>query len=145
MDRSQTDPDAFIASLPDDAREDVAALDAEIRQIMEGQERVLWEGVMWGGTEQRIIGYGAQRSVNRGGQEVDWFLVGLARQKEHLSLYVNAVEDGAYLVKRYADRLGKVRVGSAAVTFRRLADVDRSALRELLLRARALTTTPEVA
>ena len=124
MQRSDTDPDQFIASLPDGVREDIAALDAEIAAIMAGHERVLWEGVMWGGTEQRIIGYGAQRYVNRSGQDVDWFLIGLARQKGHLSLYVNAADDGAYLGQRYADRLGKVKVGSATITFKRLADLD---------------------
>jgi len=131
------DPDSFIAALPDGVREDVAALDAEIGAALAGEERVLWEGVMWGGTEQRIIGYGSQRYMNRSGTKVDWFLVGLARQKDHLSLYVNAVDDGAYLVKRYADRLGKARVGSAVITFRRLADLDRVVLRELLSRVRA--------
>ena len=89
-------------------------------------------------TDQHIIGYGSQRSVNRSGAEVDWFLVGLACQKAHLSLYVSAVDEGAYLVKRYADRLGKVKIGSAVITFKRLADMDRSVLREMVTRAREL-------
>jgi hypothetical protein len=135
MHRSTTTPDAYIASLPDGIREDIAALDREISTVLDGQERVLWEGVFWGGTEQRIIGYGASRSVSRSGAEVDWFIVGLARQKQHLSLYVNAVADGGYIVRRYADRLGKVKVGSANVTFRKLADLDLDVLRELLRRA----------
>jgi hypothetical protein len=93
---------------------------------------------MWGGTQQRIIGYGSHRYVNRSGKDVEWFVIGLARQKQHLSLYVNAVEDGAYLVQGYADRLGRVKVGSANVTFRRLADLDLAVLRELLDRAARL-------
>jgi hypothetical protein len=136
MQRSETDPDDFIASLPDGAREDVAALDAEITALMSGHERVLWEGVMWGGTEQRIIGYGAQRYVNRSGKQVDWFLIGLARQKDHLSLYVNAADEAGYLSQRFAGKLGRVKVGSANITFKRLSDVDLPALRELLAAAR---------
>jgi hypothetical protein len=137
MQRTETDPDELIASLPDGTREDVAALDALIAGIMAGHERVLWEGVMWGGTEQRIIGYGAQRYVNRSGKQVDWFLIGLAKQKDHLSLYVNAADDVGYLSQRFAGKLGKVKVGSANITFRRLSDVDLLALRELLAAARA--------
>jgi hypothetical protein len=140
MQRSDIAPDAFIASLPEGVREDVAALDVEIGTIMAGRDRDLWEGAMWGGTEQRIIGYGRQRYVNRSGQEVDWFLIGLARQKSHLSLYVNAVQDGAYVGQLYADRLGKVKVGSASITFKRLADLDLPVLRELLTRARDLSS-----
>jgi hypothetical protein len=136
MQRTDTDPDAFIASLPDGAREDVAVLDAEISRIMAGHERVLWEGPMWGGTEQRIIGYGAQRYVNRSGKQVDWFLIGVAKQKDHLSLYVNAAGEGGYLGQRFAGRLGKVKVGSANITFKRLTDLDLPVLRELLTSAR---------
>jgi len=67
-------------------------------------------------------------------------VIGLAVQKAHLSLYVSAAEDGRYLVKRYADRLGRVKVGSANVTFKRLSDVDLSVLLEMARRARDLMT-----
>jgi hypothetical protein len=142
MQRSDTDPDELIAALPDGVREDVAALDRDIGALMVGHERALWEGTMWGGTEQRIIGYGAQHYVNRSGKSVDWFLIGLARQKDHLSLYVNAAEDGAYLGQRYADRLGKVKVGSASITFKRVSDLDMPTLREMVIRARELAYGP---
>jgi hypothetical protein len=138
MQRSTTPVDEHIASLPEGIRGDFAALDAELSAVMPTEERVLWEGKMWGGTDQRVVGYGAYRQQNRSGQAVDWFIVGLAAQKNHISLYVSAVEDGQYLVKRYADRLGKVKVGSAYVTFRRLSDLDLSAVREMAGRAREL-------
>jgi hypothetical protein len=70
--------------------------------------------------------------------DVEWFVVGLAAQKAYLSLYVNAAEDGQYLAKRYADRLGRVKVGSANVSFRRLADLDLPAALEMAERARDL-------
>lgn len=135
MERSTTTPDEFIASLPEDVRPDIAALDRLIAGAMAGKERVLWQGVLWGGSEQRIIGYGATRYTNRSGREVDWFKVGLARQKDHISLYINAAADGGYLVQAYADRLGKVKVGAANVAFKRLADLDQEALLELVQRA----------
>lgn len=94
MERTTTDPDDLIASLPDRFRDDVARLDAEISRVMAGHPRVLWEGVFWGGTEQRIIGYGDLVQRRSRGEPVEWFVVGLAAQKDHLSLYVNAVEDG---------------------------------------------------
>jgi hypothetical protein len=140
MERSTTSPDEFIASLPDSVRADIATLDGVLSAAMAGQERVLWEGPMWGGTHQRIIGYGAMHYVNRSGTAVDWFVVGLAAQKQHLSLYVSAVVDGAYVLHEYADRLGKVKVGSANVTFRRAADIHLDVLRAMATRAREATT-----
>lgn len=136
MERSTTTPDGFIASLPEDQRADIATLDAVIAEEMAGLERVLWEGVLWGGSHQRIIGYGGDRYTNRSGKEVDWYLVGLARQKDHITLYVNAVDGGTYLIRDYGSRLGKVRIGSAHATFRRASDVDQDVLRELLRRTR---------
>ena len=127
----------FLESLPDGVREDMTALDAELAPVF-GADRVLWEGPMWGGTEQRIIGYGRMVQRQRSG-DVEWFVVGLAAQKAHLSLYVNAVEDGQYLVRQWAERLGRVKVGSANVTFKRLADVDLPAVVALAERARDLT------
>ena len=138
MQATDTPIPEFLASLPDGVREDMTALDAELAPVF-GGERVLWQGPMWGGTEQRIIGYGRMVQRSRSGDEVDWFVVGLAAQKAHLSLYVNAVDDGQYLVKRWADRLGRVKVGSANATFRRLADVDVAGVVALAERAHDLT------
>ena len=138
MQRSSTSPDDHIASLPDAVRDDIVTLDAELTRIFAGHERVLWEGPMWGGTHQRIIGYGAYAYEGRSGASGDWFVIGLAVQKSHLSLYVSGAEDGQYLAKRYADRLGKVKVGSANVTFKRLSDVELPVVLEMAERARDL-------
>ena len=119
MDRSSTPPDEHIASLPDGVRDDIATLDARIGEVMAGHERVLWEGVFWGGTQQRIIGYGSYRYKGRSGAEGEWFVVGLAAQKNYLSLYVSGAEGGTSLAKLYAPRLGKVKAGSANLQFKR--------------------------
>lgn len=142
MQRSSTTPDEFIATLRDGVRDDIQDLDADLARIFAGEERVLWEGPMWGGAEQRIIGYGAYRYEGRSGASGDWFVIGLAAQKAHLSLYVSGAEDGQYLAKRYADRLGKVKVGSANVTFKHLDDLNLPVVLEMAERARDLVLGP---
>ncbi len=139
MERSKTSPDAFIASLPDDVRDDIATLDATITAALPDLDRVLWEGVFWGGTMQRIIGYGTYRYTGRSGASGEWFVVGLAAQKAHLSLYVNAARDGGYVGQEYAARLGKVKAGKANITFKRASDVNLDVLRELVVAARDAT------
>jgi hypothetical protein len=96
---------------------------------------VLWEGVFWGGTEQSIIGYGTIEQPRPRSRTVEWFLLGLARQKNYLSLYVNAVEDGAYLARAYGKRLGRTRVGSASISFASADDFDLEVLREMAAHA----------
>jgi len=144
MERSDTDPADVIAIAPEPLREDFATLDARIAEVMAGLPRTVWEGKFWGGTQQRIIGYGEYHYQGKSGAEGEWFVVGLAAQKQYLSVYVNAAEDGEYLVKRYVGRLGKVKAGSANVTFRRLADVDLDALLEMVARARELLAADPV-
>jgi hypothetical protein len=139
MERSATPPEEFIASLPDGVREEIETLDATIAPVMAGLERTLWEGVFWGGSAQRIIGYGSYRYKGRSGAEGEWFIVGLAAQKNYISLYVSGAEGGESLAKLYAARLGKVKAGSANLQFKRAADVDLDVLREMVVRARDLT------
>jgi hypothetical protein len=138
MERStKTTPDEFIAGLPDAVRDDIATLDTVIAEEMQGTERVLWEGPMWGGTDQRIIGYGSHQYVNRSGTHVDWYVIGLAAQKNYLSLYVNAADADGYILGRYAAKLGKVKIGSANATFKRASDIDLDVLGQMVAEARA--------
>jgi hypothetical protein len=133
-------PDEYLSSITDEAiRAHMLRLDSVISDAMPGRCRRLWEGIFWGGTEQSIIGYGDLVQPRPRGKTVEWFLVGLARQKKHFSLYVNAVVDGVYLGQHDADRLGNVKVGAASITFTRVDGVDLGALRELLGRADELT------
>ncbi|MDN4478379.1 hypothetical protein [Demequina lignilytica] len=131
--RTADDVDAFLAASPRAGT--LQAVDAALRAGMPGAPRTLWRGVFWGGTDQAIVGYGDIRQPRPRGADVDWFLIGLAEQKNHVSLYVNAVADGAYLAHRYAERLGRVKVGSAVVTFRRLEDLDLAVVTEMAARA----------
>lgn len=100
MERTSADVDAFLADLPDARRDDMVALDTLIRTHLGPRERELWQGVFWGGTEQQIIGYARIEQPRPKGPAVEWFLIGLALQKDHISLYVNAAADGAYLTKK---------------------------------------------
>lgn len=136
MKKTRRNPTLYLGTLPADVRAPMRQLDRLISRIMKGKGRRLWEGVFWGGTPQVIIGYGDFSQSRPRGKTVDWFMVGLAQQKNYLSLYVNAVEDGQYLSHKYRSRLGKVKVGSASISFRRLEDVDLDALTELLAAAR---------
>jgi hypothetical protein len=136
----ETSPDDHLASIDDsEVRVAMVTLDAAIVAAMPARRRVLWQGVFWGGTEQSIIGYGVMRQVRPKGEEVEWFLVGLARQQRHYSVYVNAVDDGDYLGRQYADRLGKVKLGAASIGFRSVDDLDLDGFAAMLHRADEIT------
>ena len=139
-----TTPDDYLASLTDEHRETLESVDRAIHRALPDRQRVLWQGVFWGGTQQSIIGYGHIEQTGSSGNTVEWFLVGLARQKRNYSIYVNATADNAYLAHRYADRLGKVKLGAASIGFRRLEDLDLAVLTELVTEANYLTSPDPV-
>jgi hypothetical protein len=140
MHRSTTSPDEFLDSLPAEHQSDMRRLDAAISEAMAGLDRVLWEGAFWGGTYQRIIGYGGYTQSYRSGKTVDWFIVGLARQKRFYSLYVSAVEDDRYLVESMGRELGNVNAGKGSVRFSTADDLDMDAVNRLVTRAREIMT-----
>jgi hypothetical protein len=114
---------------------DLRAVDRLIRATAPGLARRFFGGTADGspGMSMRLIGYGLfQYRVKSSAQPVDWPVVGLALQKNYLSLYVAAVEDGAYVVGQYAGRLGKVKLGRNNITFAAFADLDRTGLAELV-------------
>lgn len=139
MRKVDTPPDDHLAAFSDDVRETMLELDRLITEAMPGRSRDVWSGTFWGGTEQHIIGYGDIVQPRPRGDDVEWFAVGLARQTSHYSLYVNAVDDGRYLLDSFRDRLGKAKIGAASIRFTSLGDIELDALRDLLRRADELT------
>lgn len=131
--------DAWLGSIEDERAAEIRQLDSLISDVFAGDTRVLWVGKFWGGTDQTIIGYGDLVQPRPKGDPVQWFVVGLALQKANISIYVNAVNDGQYLGKAYGKRLGKVKLGSASIGFKTLADLDVDVLRAMLIEARELT------
>lgn len=139
MEISDRDIGGFLASLPDEAREDMTALDREIGKVMQGLPRELYVGKFWGGTDQEIIGYGRYSYTRPNGQDVEWFVVGLAKQKNYISVYVSAVEGDEYLSEKYGHDLGKVKVGKSSISFKTVADIDLKKLSELVAKARKVS------
>lgn len=135
MERTSKDVDGHLDSIRGQPGEEMRRLDRLITERMPAAGRHLYEGKFWGGSDQQIIGYGVMDYTNRSGDAVEWFTVGLAAQKNYISMYVNAVENDAYLLGQYKGKLGKVKMGSASISFDTLDDVDHESLMELVERA----------
>jgi|GEM_PF-2988381 len=64
-----------------------------------------------------------------------WPVISLANQKNYVSLYVCAVENGQYISEKNKQELGKVSVGKSCIRFKKTADVNLPALKKILLLA----------
>lgn len=131
--RTTTSVDVYLAG--DDLDGSLTTLDDVIREALPHGARALWEGVFWGGTEQTIIGYGDITQPRPGGKTASWFLIGLARQSRHFTLYVNAAEGRDYLSKQYGPQLGKTKVGAASIAFKSASDLDLDTLADMVRHA----------
>jgi hypothetical protein len=63
---------------------------------------------------------------------VEWPIVGLALQKNYISLYTSVVKEGAPITDRYKGRLGELRSGSGNFSFVGFDQLDQGAVVTLL-------------
>lgn len=118
------DVNAFIAALPDERhREDAGTLCGLLSE---------WTGeapVMWGTS---IVGFGRYDYRYESGHEGTAALVGFSPRKANLVLYlVGGIEDR---YPKLLARLGPHKTGKGCLYLKRLDDVDRDVLRELVER-----------
>jgi len=84
------------------------------------------EPVMWGNS---IIGFGSYHYKYESGREGDIFLTGFSPRKQALSIYIMS---GFEKYEALLTRLGKYRTGKSCLYINKLADVDKSILKELI-------------
>lgn len=79
-----------------------------------------------------MLGYGSFPYVNSKKKTGEWPVIGLANQKQHVSLYVCSVVDGKYVAESHKKELGKAKVGKSCISFKRIEDVDLDGLKKVL-------------
>lgn len=110
---------AFLAAVDDETRrKDAKAVDKMFREIT-GEKPAMWG--------PSIVGYGEYESATG-----KWPRAGFSPRKANLVLYVLAdFKERDVLLKR----LGKHKTGKACLYINKLADVDESVLRALIMRS----------
>ena len=61
------------------------------------------------GMRMKMIGYGKFRYAIKSGKSTEWPVIGVALQKNYISVYVTVTRQGAPVVSRYAGKLGELR------------------------------------
>ncbi len=117
----------------DPAREqDLRALDLLIRTAAPALSRWLVPGTPAGepGMTMTMIGYGRyQYTVKNSPAPISWPILGLALQKNYISLYNSANGDGPAFTRAYDGKLGRARISTkGVVTMASLEGVDLAAL-----------------
>lgn len=116
-------PAQYIARLEEPRKTEVAALDALIRKTAPKLAPFVHSGV---------LAYGPWRYKYASGREGDWFRIGVASNKNYISLYICAGDEKGYVAERYKKALPKANIGRSCVRFKRLSDLDLAALRKMI-------------
>jgi hypothetical protein len=113
---------------------DLQAFDALITAAVPRLTRWFYPGAPDGGAGMRmnLIGYGSFTYEVKSGQRVEWPIVGLALQKNYLSLYTSVIKDGAAITDAYKGKLGELRSGRGNVSFVTFGQLNADALSALL-------------
>lgn len=82
-----------------------------------------------------IISYGKYHYKYASGREGDWMVVGLASQKNYISVYICMMEGDEYIPEKYKDDIGKVSVGKSCIRFKKLEDINLKMLEKLIIKA----------
>jgi hypothetical protein len=96
-------------------REDLEAFDRLVVSTAPGLERYFHAGTPAGqlGMRFKLLGYGPFHYTATNGQRVEWPTIGVALQKNYISVYVAAKEpDGIPVTERFRGWLGESRMGA---------------------------------
>jgi len=79
-----------------------------------------------------MLGYGSFPYRNYKKEMIEWPIIALASQKNYMSLYVCAVENGKYIAERHKRDLGKVSVGKSCIRFKKLDDLNLETVKKVI-------------
>ena len=121
----------YIAQVDERRRADIQRLHDLVREVAPDLEPTMQFG---------MLGYGTYHYRYASGREGEWMRIGIANNKQYISLYCCVADDQGYVADRFWDRLPKANIGKSCVRFKRLSDLDEDVLRELI-RATAAAST----
>lgn len=90
------------------------------------------------GMRMKMIGYGKFRYAVKSGKSTEWPVIGVALQKNYISVYVAVTSQRAPIVSRYAGKLGELRMGGNNFSFERFDDLKHDVLSTLFAEIAAI-------
>lgn len=116
-------PKEYLSSLDEPRKSELKVLDALIRKAAPTLKPEMVAG---------FLGYGKMHYKTKSGREGDWFTIGLASQKNYISLYFCVVDGKTYLAEKYKKQLPKASIGRSCVRFKKLEHIDLAVIKEMI-------------
>jgi hypothetical protein len=119
---------------------ELEALNALLRRTAPGLKCHFHAGTPAGeaGMRMNMIGYGRFQYAIKSGKTTSWPVIGLALQKNYISIYVSITRGRKPLVSCYAGKLGELRAGNNNFSFQKFADLNAPVVGSLFAEAAAI-------
>lgn len=118
-------PEEYIAKTDEPRRSQMQILYDLIRRILPDEKPFIMSG---------MIGFGHYHYKYASGREGDWMIIGLASQKNYISIYVCAVADNKkYVAENYKSQLPKASIGKSCIRFKKIEDIDLKVLEQIII------------
>jgi hypothetical protein len=115
---------AFLNSISDENKRKECS---EIMQLM--QEITGKNPKMWGDS---IVGFGSYHYQYASGREGDFFIIGFSPRKQNLTIYIMP---GFSSYDALMKKLGKHKTGKSCLYIKKLDDIDRKTLKQLITKS----------
>jgi hypothetical protein len=114
-------------------KSDLLRLHDLIRKAAPGLKRYFHRGTPAGeaGMRMKMIGYGKFRYAVKSGETIEWPVIGVALQKNYISVYVAVRKNGRPIVQTCKGKLGELRSGHNNFSFEKSDDLEIDAVSSL--------------
>lgn len=122
-------PEEYIDLLPEPHKSEIQKIHEFIKKSAPKLKPYIQTGV---------IGYGEMHYKSKSGREGEWFVIGLAQQKNYVSIYLCAAQDGEYVAEKNKDKLGKASIGRSCIRYKKFEDIPFKDLAPILKKTQDL-------
>lgn len=120
---------AFLESIPN---EQTRADCFEIVRMM--KQATKSEPTMWGSS---IVGFGEYIMTYANGSQLPWPVIGFSPRKQYITIYLNPGFEKTY--EKQLKKLGKHSTAKVCLYVKKLADVDKKVLNEIIVESVRVT------
>jgi hypothetical protein len=116
--RASASPEEFLDRLEGARRTDIERLHERVRSVAPE---------MTVSAQAGMLAYGSYQYRYASGREGTWFVLGIASNKQYISVYAPTLS-----LEPFAERLPRANLGRGCIRFKRVDDVDLAVIDELI-------------
>jgi hypothetical protein len=124
----------YIKSQPEPKQSEMLELHNLILKMMPNCKQWYFDGKNEDGKQvaHPTIGYGKYTITYKDGSTREFFRIGLLAIPTGLAVHVMGIDDKKFLTDNYGKTIGKAKVGSYAIAFKSIKDINLEILKEAI-------------